>query len=201
MNTLKIKALPALCIALTILSVVLSCVLVFKTREVSGQKAIIEELNARAQVSLAEKRELRVLSALFKEASVGLHETEPETIKKASKAVAYIVQLREPAELEFAECWDREINSHSWGSDGPYGILEACIDKIKSKDTAVLMHEMESAVEVARAKCGINGKDRYEMAQMCFAESGFRLISGARNLLFSAITSPEAIYGKSVSLD
>ncbi len=130
-----------------------------------------------------ENRKIRTIATILNGATNGLHKTRPETIKLANRAVEYIQQYKGPAEEKFKDCWNRRLNTTNWGSDGPYGLLDECIDSIENTDAAIFIRELENSTNAARSSCS-EGENRYEMAKSCWADRNFRLIQSANHAIF-----------------
>lgn len=148
----------------------------------------------------AENRKLRAIASILDGATNGIHQTRPETIKNVNKVMAYILDFKDAPEKEFKDCWDRMLNTTSWGSDGPYGLLDECIDSIKSTNSAILIREIDNATIAARGECS-EGDNRYEMAKSCWADRNFRLVNSANQALFSAITIPNWLDAQDISIN
>lgn len=161
-----------------------------KSKEIATQKEKIEEITEELQKSYSEIRRLRATTVILNEATSGLHQTQPESIKMVRRVVSYILDLKEPPEIKFKECWDRKLKTTNWGSDGPYGLLDECIDQIKNASSAALIREIDNATDAARSRCS-EGANRYEMAKNCWADRNFRLLMSANQAIFAAITTPK----------
>ncbi|HRN82312.1 MULTISPECIES: hypothetical protein [Nitrosomonas] len=172
-----------------------------KSIEISQLNREVAELQEKLVSSQETEKEVRVVAAFFKGATNGISDTEPKAIETASKVVSYVIQLKNPAEVEFRDCWEREESINSWGSMGPFGLLDACIAKVKSTKSAVLLREIDAAVQISREECAKDGKDNYDMARNCWADRTYRFIFSANQLLFSALTEPESIYSSNPSID
>lgn len=171
-----------------------------KTKELEQHKERVSEISIELQKYQTENRKLRAIASILDGATTGIHQTEPETIKNVNKVVAYILDLKDAPEEKFKECWNRKLNTTNWGSDGPYGLLDECIDSIKSTSSAILIREIDNATDAARSRCS-EGNNRYEMAKSCWADRNFRLVSSANQAIFSAITTPNWLDTQDISIN
>ena len=171
-----------------------------KSKELEQHKERVAEISAELQKYQTENRKLRAIATILDGATTGIHQTQPETIKNVNKVVAYILNLKDAPEEKFKECWDRRLNTTNWGSNGPYGLLDECIDSIKSTSSAILIREIDKATDAARSRCS-EGNNRYEMAKSCWADRNFRLMSSANQAIFSAITTPNWLDAQNISIN
>ncbi|WP_374491069.1 hypothetical protein [Zoogloea sp.] len=171
-----------------------------KGKELEQHKERVAEISVELQKYQTENRKLRAIASILDGATTGIHQTQPETIKNVNKVVAYILDLKDAPEEKFKECWDRRLNTTNWGSDGPYGLLDECIDSIKSTNSAILIREIDNATDAARSRCS-EGNNRYEMAKSCWADRNFRLMSSANQAIFSAITTPNWLEAQDISVN
>jgi len=187
-------------IALTLGLVISVFTLFEKSKELEQQKEKIAEISIELKKYQTENRKIGAIASILKGATAGIHQTQPETIQNVNKVVTYILGLKDAPEEKFKECWDRRLNTTNWGSDGPYGLLDECIDSIKSSSSAVLIREIDNATDAARSRCS-EGNNRYEMAKSCWADRNFRLISSANQAIFSAITTPNWLDAQDISIN
>lgn len=171
-----------------------------KTKELEQHKERISGISIELQKYQTENRKLRAIASILDGATTGIHQTEPETVKHVNKVMAYILDLKDAPEEKFKECWDRRLNTTNWGSDGPYGLLDECIESIKSTSSAILIREIDNATEAARSRCS-EGENRYERAKSCWADRNYRLVSSADQALFLAITTPNWLDTQDVSIN
>ena len=171
-----------------------------KSKELEQHKERVAEISAELQKYQTENRKLRAIATILDGATTGIHQTQPETIKNVNKVVAYILNLKDAPEEKFKECWDRRLNTTNWGSNGPYGLLDECIDSIKSTSSAILIREIDNATDAARSRC-LEGNNRYEMAKSCWADRNFRIMSSANQAIFSAITTPNWLDAQNISIN
>ncbi|WP_139379564.1 hypothetical protein [Zoogloea sp. LCSB751] len=171
-----------------------------KAKEIEQHKEKITEVSTELQKYKTENKKLRAVASILDGATNGIHKTQPEIIKNVNKVVAYILNLKDAPEEKFKECWDRRLNTTSWGSDGPYGLLDECIDSIKSSSSAILIREIDNATNAARSRCS-EGNDRYEMAKNCWADRNFRLMSSANQVIFLAITTQNWLDTQDISIN
>lgn len=171
-----------------------------KTKELEQHNERISKISMELQKYQTENRKLRATASILNGATNGIHQTEPETIKHVNKVMTYILDLKDAPEKEFKECWDRMLNTTNWGSDGPYGLLDECIDRIKSTNSAILIREIDNATLAARGECS-EGDNRYEMAKSCWADRNFRLVNSANQALFSAITTPNWLDTQDITIN
>lgn len=171
-----------------------------KTKELEQHKERVAEISIELQKYQTENRKLRAIASILDGATTGIHQTEPETIKNVNKVVAYILDLKDAPEEKFNECWNRKVNTTNWGSDGPYGLLDECIDSIKSTSSAILLREIDNATNAARSSCS-EGNNRFEMAKSCWADRNFRLVNSANNAIFSAITTSNWLDTQDISIN
>lgn len=155
--------------------------------ETANQK--LSEISAKLESTREESDKIKIVSLLLRASSGGLYSVKPETLKEVRRVADFISSIKSGAESKFSECWDRQIKTKSWGSDGPYGLLEHCIDSIEDSKSAILLKEINNAVDLARHECA-EGENRFEAAKSCWADSNFRLLSGASSTLFEALTTP-----------
>ncbi len=71
---------------------------------------------------------------------------------------------------------------------GPYGLTEACIDKVKDDAVAVMLFDLYKAKENARYECAKKGENRYDMAVNCWADASHRFLMGLDSVFFEIVT-------------
>lgn len=142
-----------------------------------------------------ENKRLRVTNSVLEGATRGLHATKPETIKEVNLVINHILESKSATEEKFKECWNRKLQTTDWGSDGPEGLLDDCIDHIAQSKNAILIKDIERKAEAARYICRSESTlgGRYEMAKNCLADRNYRLLASAFNSLFESLTTPHWI--------
>lgn len=148
-------------------------------------KSATEELSLEKETN----RRFRVVSAINNGAAMGLHGTKPDVVSDANRVVEYILTSNDPTEDKFSECWDRRLKTTNWGSMGPYGLLDDCIDTIASAKTAIFMREIDNKANAISYACRSKSANRFEGARDCMAEKNYRLITSANNALFEFVTT------------
>jgi hypothetical protein len=157
-----------------------------EVKRIEGElKTITDNLNNEKE---ANKR-LKVVNAINDGATNGLHATKPDVISETNRVIEYILTSGAPTEEKFYECWDRKLKTTNWGSMGPYGLLDDCIDKISSAKTAILMREIDNKVNAINYECRSKSATRFEGARDCMAERNYRLIVSANHALFEFVTT------------
>lgn len=165
-----------------------------QTAELKSKQAELIAANATAtnlESLKSQLRQLTVINAINAEGTRGIISTDAETIKTVNQVITFILESRSPAESKFAECWDRKLKTTDWGSMGPFGLLDECIDTIVEAKTAILMKELDRARNQARYNCSRTSANNAEAARDCWADRNFRLIASADSVLFSFITTAE----------
>lgn len=180
-------------ISISILSVLLLASLLFiafQSKQLESARTQTLGMNLALERAEIERKQLRILSAIFEGVSGGIHGVEPDTNKAVKEVATYILLNAEPAETKFAECWDRKLRTTDWGSMGPYGLLDQCIDTVVSAKSAILLKETDRLAELAGEKCRQNTSNTFEMNQACWADGNHRLLISAGNVLMEALTEP-----------
>lgn len=171
-----------------------------KNKKLEQHKEKVAEISIELQKYRTDNRKLRAIASILEGATTGIHQTQPETIKNVNNVVAYILDLKDAPEEKFKECWNRKLNTTNWGNYGPYGLLDECIDSIKSTSSAILIREIDNATDAARSRCS-EGNNRYEIAKSCWADRNFRLMISANQTIFSALTTQNWLDTKDISIN
>tara|TARA_R110000851_G_scaffold333533_1_gene515185 strand:+ start:18562 stop:19176 length:615 start_codon:yes stop_codon:yes gene_type:complete len=111
-----------------------------------------------------------------------------DDLERGNEVVDFVLANKPAVEQDFKSCWDRKLNTTSWGSMGPYGLTEACIDKVKDDAVAVMLFDLYKAKENARYECAKKGENRYEMAVNCWADASHRFLMGLDAVFFEIVT-------------
>lgn len=188
-------------ISISILSVLLLASLLFiafQSKQLESARTQMLGMNLSLERAEIERKQLRILGAIFERVSGG---TEPYTNKAVKDVATYILLNAEPAETKFAECWDRQLRTTDWGSMGPYGLLDQCIDTIVSAKSAILLKETDRLAELEGEKCRQNGSNTIEMKQACWADDNYRLLISAGNVLMEALTEPNWLQSSKTLFD
>lgn len=172
-----------------------------QSSELQATKNELHKLTSEFQKIKDENKQFRVANAILEGATTGLHSTKPETIKEVKRVIGYILGSKGITEDKFKECWDRKLKTTQWGSMGPYGLLDECIDSIVDAKSAIFIREIDSSVETARYTCQSEGRDRYERAKNCWADRNFRLLTSANDALFASITTPNWIESQNSAIN
>ncbi len=172
-----------------------------QSNELQSTKKELHNLTSEFRKIKDENKQFRVANAILEGATTGLHSTKPETIKEVKRVISYILESKGNTEDKFKACWDRKLKTTEWGSDGPYGLLDECIDSIVDAKSAIFIREIDRSAETARYTCGSEGRDRYEMAKNCWADRNFRLLNSANNALFDSLTIPKWIESQNSSIN
>ncbi len=151
----------------------------------------LEEKEALITTLEQENHRYRISTALLNGATQGIHETKPEAVAAANRVIDFILTANAPSEPQFKACWETKLNTTQWGSMGPHGLLEACVNTLSSPETAALMKDLASVRDQRRAACSSEGKNRYEEALNCWADRSYRLVFSADKLLFAFVTDPD----------
>lgn len=165
--------------------------------DAAGQQ--LSEISRKLESTREEGKKLKIASLLLRASSDGLYPVKPETLKEVRRVADFIFSMEIGKETKFNECWDRQSKTKNWGNGGPDGLLEHCIDLIEDSKSAILLKEINDAVDLARNECS-EGENRFEAAKSCWADSNFRLLSGASNTLFDALTTPNWLSEKADAL-
>lgn len=162
----------------------------FQSKQLESARTQMLGMNLSLEQAETERKQLRILSAMFEGVSRGIHGVEPDTNKAVKEVATYILLNTEPAETKFAECWDRKLRTTDWGSMGPYGLLDECIDTVVSAKSAILLKQTDRLAEMTADKCRQGGANKFEMAQSCWADGNHRLLMSAGDVLMEALTEP-----------
>jgi len=111
-----------------------------------------------------------------------------DDLERGNEVVDFVLANKPAVEQDFKNCWDRMLNTTSWGSMGPYSHTEACIDKVKNDAVAVMLFDLYKAKGNARYKCAKEGENRYEMAVTCWADASNRFLMGLDAVFFEIVT-------------
>jgi len=136
-----------------------------------------------------ENRRFKVVNAIYYGATTGLHGTKPEITNDVNKVVDFILASKNSPEEKFKECWDRKLKTTNWGSMGPYGLLDDCIDTIVDANTAIFIRDIDNKKGSANYACRAHANNSFEGARDCWADRNFRMINSANNTLFDFITT------------
>ena len=118
-----------------------------------------------------------------------MHGTKPEITNDVNKVVDFILASKNSPEEKFKECWDRKLKTTNWGSMGPYGLLDDCIDTIVDANTAIFIRDIDNKKGSANYACRAHANNSFEGARDCWADRNFRMINSANNTLFDFITT------------
>jgi hypothetical protein len=146
-----------------------------------------------------ENKRIITTAIILNGATNGVHQTRPESIKLVNKTIEYIQKYDGPPEAKFKDCWNRILRTTNWGSDGPYGLLDGCINSIQVTENAILVRELENATNASRESCS-EGNNRAEMVKSCWADRNFRLIQSANQAIFSLITTPKWLENQTIQI-
>jgi len=138
----------------------------------------------------SEIKSLAITNVILNDAVAG-YTAHPTTIKRVNSVIDFLRSGAAENEPAFADCWDRKVRTTNWGSMGPWGVLDECIDKISKKDSAILLREIENASDSARSDCSYTAENAAEGRERCAADRDFRLLSAANQALFSALTEAD----------
>lgn len=158
---------------------------------IAGSLFVIYTLYVENEYLKDESFKKTVLIEIYKGASSGLIAASDDSKEKVKKVVDYITTNNLPKEKLFKSCWDRHLQTYDWGSMGPVGLLESCIDKISDDETAILMKKLDSSVELMRYECMPRGRTRYEGLEQCGIDGNYILLSSADNVLFKFVTEDD----------
>jgi hypothetical protein len=111
-----------------------------------------------------------------------------DDLERGNEVVDFVLANKPAVEQGFKSCWDRKLNTTSWGSMGPYGLTEACIDKVGNDAVAVMLFDLYKAKENARYECAKKGENRYDMAVNCWADASHRFLMGLDAVFFEIVT-------------
>lgn len=145
-----------------------------------------------------QNRRLSIGITMLKEASRGMYGLSAEATQQVEVVAEHLMTWSGNREKDFADCWDREVRTYRWGSDGVYTamVLANCISKVKDNKSAILLNEVEKMSDHLRSECASRGENRAEAATECWADANSRYGFSAWNVLFSALTEenwkPEA---------
>jgi len=147
-----------------------------------------------------QNRRLSIGITMLREASRGMYGLSEEATQQVEAVAEHLMTWSGNREKDFADCWDREVRTSRWGSDGVYTdmVLANCISKVKDNQSAILLNEVEKMSDHLRSECASRGENRAEAATECWADANNRYGFSAWNVLFSALTAenwkPEASF-------
>lgn len=162
--------------------------------QASNLKAQIDSLHS-------EYRRNKVALAIFQNASNGMYGLNAEARGYARTIFNHIVEKDRLPESKFLECWNREVRTNRWGSDGPYSemLLDACISLVTDNQSAILLRESDNAFQVVRGNCSEHAQNRADGARDCWADANFRLSLGAKKVLFDALTRQDWMVNQEIN--
>lgn len=166
--------------------------LAYETHDRNTQlRMSLAEQEARNELLEVRFERASVISEVYRLAAHGvLDQVEPEQIGNANQMLDLYIE-RKPVETAFYQCWDREINTTSWGSMGPWGVLETCIDKIEDDETAKLLFSLEQQSSRLRGECAFKASNRFEEIERCALSGKYRFAAGTYQAFFNLITQSE----------
>ena len=149
----------------------------------------IVSLERRNETLVSDMARAALVSRIYATSNSGISGGPSEDDLETGNEVVDFVLANKPAvEQDFKSCWDRKLNTTSWGSMGPYGLTEACIDKVKDDAVAVMLFDLYKAKENARYECAKKGENRYDMAVNCWADASHRFLMGLDAVFFEIVT-------------
>ncbi|MFH7563910.1 hypothetical protein [Oceanimonas smirnovii] len=128
---------------------------------------------------------------IYKNASTGLIPATTESKALVEDVINHVATSSSPKEKTFKSCWERQLQTGDWGSMGPVGLLESCIDKISNDKTAILMKKVDSSFELIGYECMPRGNSRYDGIEKCNIDGSYILLSSAKDTLFRFITEDD----------
>lgn len=172
-----------------------------QAREIDALNAQASNLTTQIDSLHFEYRKNKVALAIFQNASDGMYGLNAEARGYARTIFSHIVEKDRPPESKFLECWNRELRTNRWGSDGPYSemLLDACISLVADNQSAILLRESDNAFQAVRRKCSEHAQNRADAARDCWADANFRMSLGARNLLFDALTKQDWVANQEIN--
>lgn len=175
----------------TIALIVIAIFATNKSSELDVVSSKNRELESKISILETENKGFKIANSILNDATSGLTKAKPETMKGVTKVVSFLNSGQAGNEPKFAECWDRKLKTTNWGSMGPWGLLDECIDAIEKKESAILLREIENAAEAVRSNCSYTALNAADGRERCGVDRDFRLLSAANRALFSALTTPE----------
>lgn len=162
----------------------------FQSRSLAELKNDLAYSNHQLKEATLENASMRIKIAILNAASAGITPTTTDSVVLVNRLAVFIGETKTGYEAKFADCINRQMKTRDWGSDGPYGLLDTCINTIENSESAIKIKELDRLVQAARQKCGVEGNNRYEIARNCWADSNYRLTTGAHNAFFHLLTIP-----------
>lgn len=161
-------------------------------------------VQAQIQLSKTEpnndKQKDLIVFSILAESSGGIRALTLTAINLAKKTAQVVQTIQEP-ETEFLSCWKEVLHTEASATMEAVPLLETCVHKLRNKDVAALMLELDDAEMEAKQECLENGEGHYERVRNCWADPSHRLIQGAHSILFQMATKPEYLQGKKISFD
>lgn len=183
-------------ILIAILTLALAVSLFFmtkQTRKIDALNAQASNLKTQIDSLHFEYKRNKVALAIFQNASDGMYGLNVEARGYAKTIFSHIVEKDRPPESKFLECWNREVRTNRWGSDGPYSemLLDACVSLVADNQSAILLRESDNAFQAVRRNCSEHAQNKADEARDCWADANFRLSFGAKEVLFDALTKQD----------
>ncbi|MDO9115655.1 MAG: hypothetical protein Q7U63_17910 [Polaromonas sp.] len=165
-------------------------VVFYQTRSLTELKNELEYSNHQLKDAAQENDNLRLKIAILNAANLGIAPTTTETVVFVNRLAVRIRETKPGFEAKFAACINRQIKTQDWGSDGPYSLLDTCINTIENDESAIKLKELDRLAQAAKQKCGTEGNNRFEIARNCWANPNYRLVVAAQNVFFNLLTIP-----------
>ncbi len=152
--------------------------------------AKVVDLESQISEIKEQNRRLSIGITILREASRGMYGLSAEATQQVEVVAEHLMTWSGNREKDFADCWDREVRTYRWGSDGVYTemVLGACISKVVDNKSAILLSEVEKMSAYLRSECFNRGSNRAESTTECWADANNRYGFSAWNVLFSALT-------------
>lgn len=191
-------------IFIVILALALAASLFLTTNQAIKIDALNDQTkNLKTQINSlhSEYRRNKVALAIFQNASSGMYGLNAEARGYARTIFNHIIEKDRLPESKFLECWNREIRTNRWGSDGPDSemLLDTCISLVADNQSAILLRESDNAFQFVRGNCSKLAQNRPDAARDCWADANFRLSLGAKEVLFDALTRQDWMVNQEIN--